>query len=111
MKFFFSTGSLAEWFKAPDLGYFELKHSGIFGCVGSNPIALIFCPLNWEVNYYDQCNRQQNQAIRRSRSCDATILYLFNFSLRNKVLFSFLFKIIVKQFLARNLYICHQFLV
>ena len=29
-------GSLAEWFKAPDLG------SGIFGCVSSNLTALIF---------------------------------------------------------------------
>ena len=31
-------GSLAEWFKAPDLG------SGIFGCVSSNLTALIFFP-------------------------------------------------------------------
>ena len=31
-----SSGSLAEWFKAPDLG------SGIFGCVSSNLTALIF---------------------------------------------------------------------
>ena len=33
-------GSLAEWFKAPDLG------SGIFGCVSSNLTALILLPFS-----------------------------------------------------------------
>ena len=36
-------GSLAEWFKAPDLG------SGIFGCVSSNLTALIFLPIHRSV--------------------------------------------------------------
>ena len=36
-------GSLAEWFKAPDLG------SGIFGCVSSNLTALIFLPVHCSV--------------------------------------------------------------